>query len=1460
MLQAPIVVEQFYWADQPRGGQDRAMQEIFLSDADHSLARYWQECTFGLVDLQTGGVVTPIQSIGLTHDTYYDPNGDLQSHRTRDETIARAIATLPGYLPNPGPKIVFMFDNPSPAGAGGSTLGSYAVLDFAGSHSYMAHEVGHTLGFEHSYGFGVVYGDPYCVTSALTFGGSDPTHPRLRPVDSAVPLTVFPSDMRFWDRFGPMPSAASVYRTLPEFASSSYVRKVNFDETVTVRALSEAGAGDVALLVLELDGRQWMAELRVATNWDAGLGGTDGPGEALVLHGLLPVGGDAAQIRVDYQGRIAVGSIPITSPVDVLPAYRLPNGAQPDVRLVLESFDPVSSTARVKFTHRARPVIRAAERLGPASVIQANLGAGLHRNFEACILDGDELWHWWRDNSVPWQPWNRGQQIATGAAYPGTIIQSNFGSGDYGNFEVVVPIRTDSGRIRLRHYAHDNSIAASPWLAGAWITAPEDDVAGSAALIQSDYGNPDEHGNFEVVVALRQPGGLSRLRHYWRDHNTDGFPWRQANWVTPADQVIVGSPSLIQSDFQTGGHGHFEVVVPIMTPVDQVGLRHFWGDLSQGTLDWFPQQAAPEDLLRGFYNVVGSPSLIQSDFGSTGHGNLELVVPVRLPNGTTQLRHVWIDKAGPNPHVWNFGQYITESCRGTATLFRSSYGNHDHRNFDVVVQEDRGALAHYWHPNDNVNYPWVRAASFDALDDVPRIEPPAERIAQLTGEHDRAGWDGTPPPPYALNRTEHHARIVGTDLGVSFEHGGRTYVLFGDTWRVPFDGETDNLDAIAAIDGVAPNGGFVLSFFPQPPLVPGISQAGFEVPIDGVSWNGAMYVFFSTDHYQAQGRDLMGRTVLARSDDDGRTFTLLYSLPTEHFINVSASIVEDGAAHGLDAGPQLVLFGSGRYRSSDVYLAVKPAQDIANKDGWQYFAGLSGWSGQDKQAAPLFPAGNVGELSVRWSADAQHWLAFWNENDGSAPHRIMLRAGVRPHGPWDDPAVVFRLEDGLGEFIHQPGQDHTAHVFGDADKVWGDVYGPYQFAKYTHREGTVVQVYFSMSVWNPYQSMQMRTDLPLRRFADSLRSASHQFAAVGDAANAAIYGGRADTVLSILYSAGLAEAEGLAASAEHHHVTGYQLIWGGHPDAGNIELAKQREEALSAAEIAEPMVAGLPDPALGSLDVVRLGALFRRLIGFSTHGSPDMSPGVRAADFAVRAYQQADGDHRVDVVQVWTDLAQRHHETGYGFGHWAGNPDLGNLELARQREAARSATEIAEPMVASLPNAAVNPQDVLRLAALLWRLIGLSTHGSSDMSPGVRAADFAVRAYQHAEGDHRVDVVQVWTDLAQRHHETGYWFGHWAGNPELGESELRKQRRAAAVGGWLANEVVAELPELTLDREKLTQLLGLLNRLAGTPAAPGMVTHGAAADDPELPALEGLAEATRRSGEKVSALLASMPG
>ncbi|MEV4005200.1 DUF4185 domain-containing protein [Actinomadura sp. NPDC049753] len=1339
MLQAPMIIQQFHWSDQPRGDKAAAMREIFLGAARHSLGRYWSECTFGIIDAVSGAKVDAIQSIGLTHDTYFDAGGDLQSHRTRDETIAAAIAAAPGYVAHFGPKIVFMFDNPSPAGASGA----YAVLDFAGSHSYMAHEIGHTLGFDHSFAGAVEYGDPYCIMSALTFGGTDPTHVRPRPADSAVPQPVLASDMRFWEQFGPMPAGATLFNTLPDFGTSGGVRRVALGESVRLRALSEAGPGETVLAVVEVDRIQWTAELRVATNWDAGLALPDGPGEAVVLHGLIEAPGGG--VRANYQGKIPVvrSGATIGTP-ELVPEHVLPNGVRPNLRLIVESFDPASNTAQIRFAPRPRSAVRAAQRLGPTSVIQADFGAGDHKNFEACILEGDELWHWWRDNSLPWQPWLRGQQIAADAAFPGALIQSNFGSADHGNFEVVVPIRVAGGTCRLRHFWHDNSNVANPWNAGQWVTDANEDVAGAAALLQSDFGS-DDHGNFEVVVPLRQPDGKLRLAHYWHDNGDVDQPWRRAGWITSEGEEVSGPAAFIQSDFTTGDHGNFEVVVPFPRPGGGVGLRQFWSDNSTGTLTWRSPEAEAGvslDILHGIGEVIGGPSLVQSDFGSGDHGNFELVVPIRRPRGAVVLWHIWRDSA--DPAQWQLaGQYVTESCRGTATLFRSSYGAGDHRNFEVLVEEDRGSVAHYWHPNDNVDHPWLRSVCVDMLDELAVVRPSAVRIKQLTGEYDRTGWNGRDdPPPFALNRTESRFGITGTDLGVSFEHDGRTFVMFGDTWRGPFSGETDNLDAIAVVEGGTPDEGLQLAFRREPPRVPGISQGGFEVPLDGVSWGGAIFGFFSTDHYQAQGRDVMGRTVVARSDDDGHTFTYLYDLPRAHFINVSTSIV-DGEAHGLPAGRQLVVFGTARYRSSDVYLATKPAASIGTPGGWRYFAGADGWTGEERSAAPLFPAGNVGELSVRWSATAQNWLAFWNENDGIDRHRIVMRAGARPHGPWTEPAVVFDVRDGYGTFIHQPGRDHTQHTFGDADNTWGDVYGPYQFERYTRLEGTNVRVYFTMSVWNPYQSMQMSIDLPLRTFANSLRSASRGAAAAGQADEAQVLGTRADSLSLELASA-------LVDEALRHHVTGYALLWGG------------------------------------------------------------------------------------------------------------GDPVEAGVELARQREAAQRAMEILEPMVEALPGADLAPQDVLRLAGLLWRLIGLSTHGSSDMAPGIRAAELARRAYQDLEGDHRIDIVQVWTDLAQRHHETGYWFGYWAGHPDLGDSELTKQREAAAAGARLANEVAAQLPIPALTRERLSQLLTLMERLAGTVSVPGMVTHGLPPGDSHSPELEALAATTRNSAERVREALASM--
>jgi hypothetical protein len=86
----------------------------------------------------------------------------------------------------------------------------------------------------------------------------------------------------------------------------------------------------------------------------------------------------------------------------------------------------------------------------PGSLIESRVrDCQFHGNFEALVVEGTQLVHYWRDNSVPAQPWQRGQVISTAASGSGCIIESHFGA--VGNFEVVVP----EGN-RAQHYWHSN--------------------------------------------------------------------------------------------------------------------------------------------------------------------------------------------------------------------------------------------------------------------------------------------------------------------------------------------------------------------------------------------------------------------------------------------------------------------------------------------------------------------------------------------------------------------------------------------------------------------------------------------------------------------------------------------------------------------------------------------------------------------------------------------------------------------------------------------------------------------------------------------------------------------------------------------------------------------------------------------------------------------------------------------
>ncbi len=730
------------------------------------------------------------------------------------------------------------------------------------------------------------------------------------------------------------------------------------------------------------------------------------------------------------------------------------------------------------------------------SLIQSDFGRSRHGNFEAVIVQDGQLWHWSRDNSDVHLPWVRGQRV-TGdqdeVAGPGCIIQSTSSTGGHGDFEVVVPLRQATGAVELRHFYRDNSDVHLPWVRGQRVTGDQDEVAGPGCIIQST-SSTGGHGDFEVVVPLRQATGAVELRHFYRDNSDVHLPWVRGQRVTGDQDEVAGPGCIIQSTSSTGGHGDFEVVVPLRQATGAVELRHFYRDNSDAHLPSALRQRLTMTLhvpwargqrVTGDQDEVAGPGCIIQSASTTGrNGRFEVVVPLRRDGGSIELRHFFQDNSddrGP----WTEAQFITQSCAGLGGIIQSSFDSTGHGNFEVLVDEFHGSVVHYWHPNARAEEFWIRTDRFTILEPHPQLAHRAQKIVQLTGEFDREGWNGTGTPKFAFNRTESKFGIIGTDLGVSFVHRDRLYFLFGDTWRVGHSIPNDDLDSIAFCTDANADDGLKLTFLSEPPLVPGIAEGAFEVPLDGVSWNGGMYVFFSTDHRPVGVYTLMGRSILARSDNNGLDFTFLYEVSRYKFINVSTMIV-DAHEHGLPGdGPQLVVFGSGRYRSSDVYLAVKPAAKLEEPGGFLFYAGGLGqprWSRDEENAVPLFGEGCVGELSVRWNPLLDAWVCLYNADwpaDRSSVGGIVMRWSKRPYGPWSKGDLVFSVNDGLGKFMHLPHADHTQEGLGsDRSADLGGMYGPYQIPRYSRRLGNEVRIYFTMSTANPYQTMLMTVGIP----------------------------------------------------------------------------------------------------------------------------------------------------------------------------------------------------------------------------------------------------------------------------------------------------------------------------------------------------------------------------------------------
>jgi hypothetical protein len=180
-------------------------------------------------------------------------------------------------------------------------------------------------------------------------------------------------------------------------------------------------------------------------------------------------------------------------------------------------------------------------------------------------------------------------------------------------------------------------------------------------------------------------------------------------------------------------------------------------------------------------------------------------------------------------------------------------------------------------------------------------------------------------------------------------------------------------------------------------------------------------------------------------------------------------------------GEGLLIWGSGHFAASEVYLAYMPADQIENPSNIRYFGGIrimDGkpiWKQKEVDAVPLTDAGCVREFSVRWNKFLRLWLMLYNSDN---PRGIVLQTSSKPWGKWSKPYVVFDPFDdkGYGYFIHWPGHDELSDCWRPRD--WGGEYAPYLIEPFfTAISNERSRIYFTMSTWNPYQVVLMSAEI-----------------------------------------------------------------------------------------------------------------------------------------------------------------------------------------------------------------------------------------------------------------------------------------------------------------------------------------------------------------------------------------------
>ncbi len=359
----------------------------------------------------------------------------------------------------------------------------------------------------------------------------------------------------------------------------------------------------------------------------------------------------------------------------------------------------------------------------------------------------------------------------------------------------------------------------------------------------------------------------------------------------------------------------------------------------------------------------------------------------------------------------------------------------------------------------------------------------AAKICQLTGDADRHLMDVT------LNQTNTASGVWGVRAGLAAATAAGATWLFADVHNGPHPGDAvatstdaDPTDCVALTFREAGDGEFAEI------VVPDVSLADEEVPTGAIEVGGSLYAWFATG---TTGPGTRGFSAVARSDDDGVTWQHLYDLPdlAEGFVNVWPVLLPDGSVPGAPGGavvmPEgfsgdvVLLFGTGPFGASDVFLAAQPADSLDDPASIRFWGGRDSddceprWRDGVAQADPIAAAGCAGELSAFYSEELARWVVLYACEEAAT---VQFHTSPWPWGRYAEAQTLYdpEVDEGFCEFIHVSTDVDTCDSLSDPGRETdgGQPRAPYVLPGVTGADGEAT-FFYTIGTGNPYQVVLM---------------------------------------------------------------------------------------------------------------------------------------------------------------------------------------------------------------------------------------------------------------------------------------------------------------------------------------------------------------------------------------------------